>query len=223
MCLYNLLFRIQHPQKRGGGSSTACLKPKISIFDHPLTTLPSPQPYVAPLDGSCPTAPQVLIASMDTDTTHQSPEPYVASLDGSCPTALAVLIASMDTDTTHRSPQAYVAPLDGSCPAAPQVLVASLDVDTPGRGPVPGAGPQPRVDSLDGTLDNGPRVLIASMDVDSPQVNPRVLIASMDSAATPSTLSMGTPHPPRDCPERFDVPPPVYFVPYQPAVQQGHP
>ena len=34
---------------------------------------PRLHPYVASLDGSCPTAPQVLIASMDTDTTHQSP------------------------------------------------------------------------------------------------------------------------------------------------------
>ena len=36
---------------------------------------PGPHPHVASLDGSCPTAPQVLIASMDTTTTHPSPQP----------------------------------------------------------------------------------------------------------------------------------------------------
>ena len=32
VCLYNLLFRIQHPENRGGGSSTACLRLKNSIL-----------------------------------------------------------------------------------------------------------------------------------------------------------------------------------------------
>ena len=34
LCPYSLLFRIQHPQNRGPGSSIACLKPKKSIMDH---------------------------------------------------------------------------------------------------------------------------------------------------------------------------------------------
>ena len=50
------------------------------------------------------------------------------------------------------------------------------------------------------------------MDVDSPRRNLRVLIASMDSAATPFTLGMGTLHPTRDCPGRFDAPPPPLYT-----------
>ena len=33
MCLFNLLLCIQQPANKGGGSTTACLRPKNSIYD----------------------------------------------------------------------------------------------------------------------------------------------------------------------------------------------